>query len=93
MQKPQQKTVRAGQLERVLGDVNADIGKKTGILLSEYHARFIAPLETRIAALEAPLYRRLWRRVADSSVAAWIVAYSAAIVDVVTRRRERRRRP
>ena len=64
MPKPQQRTVRAGQLERVLGAKDAEYGQKVALFLEEYHTRWVVPLEQRIAYLEQPLYKRALDRIA-----------------------------
>ena len=32
--------------------------------IAEYHDRYVAPLEARLAKLEVPWWRRIWRRAA-----------------------------
>jgi hypothetical protein len=55
-----QKTVRAGQLDRTLEQFNAEIGVKVAETLHRYHEQHVEP---RLAALEAPFWRRWWRKI------------------------------
>lgn len=54
--------VRVGNLDRTLDNLMSEVGMRTGLVLEQYHALKVAPLEARIAALETPVWRRLWNR-------------------------------
>ena len=58
--------VRVAALNKTLEQFNEEIGYKTGVAITQYHELMVAPLEARIAALEAravPWWKRLpWKR-------------------------------
>lgn len=58
MTKPQRETARLSDLNRALNAINVDIGAKSAVLLMKFHEQWVAPLEERIAILEAPFWRR-----------------------------------
>lgn len=62
-----QKTVRAGQLDKTLEQFNAEMGVKVAETLHRYHDQYVEP---RLAALEAPFYRRWWAKLA--AFARWL---------------------
>jgi hypothetical protein len=55
-----QKAVRAGQFDRAMDEFNKEMGVKVAESLHHYHTRFVEP---RLAALEAPFWRRWWRKI------------------------------
>jgi hypothetical protein len=77
--RPPQKAVRAGQLDRTLEMFNAEIGQKVAESLHQYHVEFVEP---RLAALEAPFYRRWWSKL--KAVIRWLspVRVEVAVTEV-----------
>lgn len=58
-QKPSERVVRAAYLERRFAQFNVELAPKLALWLSEYHKRFVVPLEERVELLEQPWYARL----------------------------------
>lgn len=66
-QKPQRRTVRAGQLDRVLTEQEVHNQKMQQAVVRAYHAEIVAPLMLRIRRLETPWWKRLANRVRGSA--------------------------
>lgn len=73
--RPPQKAVRVGQLERTLEQFNAEMGYKVAESLRRYHEDFIEP---RLVKLEAPFWRRWWS----------VLKKVVAIVDIIRPEKE-----
>ena len=59
-QRPGQGAVRISQLEKTLASFDREIGAKLTVVLTQFHTKYVRPLEERIAYLEAPPHQKVW---------------------------------
>ena len=59
-QRPGQGAVRVNQLEQTLASFDREIGAKFTVILTQFHTKYVRPLEERIAYLEALPHRKVW---------------------------------
>ena len=82
--KPGQKTVRAGQFDAAMEQMNHEMAIKTALTMSKFHELYVRPMERRILFLELSTGIRLMRWIVSLPwrIKAWfLLTFTEPVID------------